>query len=73
MVRLFSSLQVDSLKVRDLLGWKPVVTMDEQLKKVAGVVLISPHKCSYISIILFSRNTGVCCCIEGKGIRMLLH
>jgi len=28
-VRLFSSLQVDSLKVRDLLGWKPVVTMDE--------------------------------------------
>jgi len=34
-VRLFSSLQVDSSKARDLLGWKPVVTMDEQLKKIA--------------------------------------
>lgn len=33
--RLFSSLQVDSSKVRDLLGWKPVVTMDEQLNKMA--------------------------------------
>ena len=31
--RLFGSLQVDSSKARDLLGWKPVVTMDEQLKK----------------------------------------
>jgi len=38
-VRLFSSLQVDSSKARDLLGWKPVVTMDEQLKKIADVVL----------------------------------
>jgi len=35
-VRLFSSLQVDSSKARDLLGWKPVITMDEQLKKMAG-------------------------------------
>jgi len=34
-VRLFSSLQVDSSKARDLLGWKPVITMDEQLKKIA--------------------------------------
>lgn len=33
--RLFGSLQVDSSKARDLLGWKPVVTMDEQLKKMA--------------------------------------
>ena len=33
--RLFGSLQVDSSKARDLLGWKPVVTMDEQLKKIA--------------------------------------
>jgi nucleoside-diphosphate-sugar epimerase len=33
--RLFSSLQVDSSKARDLLGWKPVITMDEQLKKIA--------------------------------------
>jgi nucleoside-diphosphate-sugar epimerase len=32
--RLFGSLQVDSSKARDLLGWKPVVTMDEQLKKI---------------------------------------
>ena len=31
--RLFGSLQIDSSKVRDLLGWKPVITMDEQLKK----------------------------------------
>jgi len=33
--RLFGSLQVDSSKARDLLGWEPVVTMDEQLKKMA--------------------------------------
>ena len=31
--RLFGSLQVDSSKARDLLGWKPVVSMDEQLAK----------------------------------------
>ncbi|PHS70952.1 MAG: UDP-glucose 4-epimerase [Methylophaga sp.] len=33
--RLFSSLQVDSSKARELLGWQPVITMDEQLKKIA--------------------------------------
>jgi len=33
--RLFGSLQVDSSKARELLGWKPVITMDEQLKKTA--------------------------------------
>lgn len=33
--RLFSSLQVDSAKARDLLDWKPLITMDEQLKKTA--------------------------------------
>jgi len=33
--RLFSSLQVDSSKARELLGWNPVITMDEQLKKTA--------------------------------------
>jgi len=32
--RLFGSLQVDSSKARDLLGWQPVVTMDEQLAKM---------------------------------------
>ena len=32
--RLFSSLQVDSSKARELLGWKPVITMDEQLNKI---------------------------------------
>lgn len=37
--RLFSSLQVDSLKARDLLGWKPVISMDEQLKKTADAYL----------------------------------
>jgi nucleoside-diphosphate-sugar epimerase len=37
--RLFGSLQVDSSKVRDLLGWKPVITMDDQLKKTARAYL----------------------------------
>lgn len=32
--RLFGSLQVDSSKAKDLLGWQPVITMDEQLKKM---------------------------------------
>ena len=35
--RLFGSLQVDSSKARDLLGWHPVVTMDEQLAKMVEV------------------------------------
>ena len=35
--RLFGSLQVDSTKARDLLGWRPVVTMDEQLAKMVEV------------------------------------
>jgi len=34
--RLFGSLQVDSTKARELLGWQPVVTMDEQLRKMVG-------------------------------------
>jgi len=33
--RLFGNLQVDSSKASELLGWKPVVTMDEQLRKMA--------------------------------------
>ncbi|MCK4468514.1 MAG: GDP-mannose 4,6-dehydratase, partial [Desulfobacterales bacterium] len=33
--RLFGSLQVDSSKARDLLGWEPVVSMDEALRKTA--------------------------------------
>jgi len=33
--RLFGSLQVDSSKARELLGWKPVISMDEQLKKIS--------------------------------------
>ena len=37
--RLFGSLQVDSSKARYLLGWKPVITMDEQLKKTADAYL----------------------------------
>ncbi|PCI41341.1 MAG: UDP-glucose 4-epimerase [Proteobacteria bacterium] len=37
--RLFGSLQVDSSKARELLGWKPVVTMDEQLKKTVSAYL----------------------------------
>lgn len=34
--RLLTSLVVDSTKARDLLGWKPVVSMDEQLEKMAN-------------------------------------
>jgi nucleoside-diphosphate-sugar epimerase len=37
--RLFGSLQVDSSKARSLLGWEPVITMDEQLKKTADAYL----------------------------------
>jgi nucleoside-diphosphate-sugar epimerase len=33
--RLLGSLIVDSSKAQDLLGWKPVVSMGEQLKKMA--------------------------------------
>lgn len=32
--RLFGNLQVDISKARDLLGWKPVVTMDEALAQM---------------------------------------
>lgn len=34
--RLFASLQVDSSKATDLLGWLPVSNMHEQLKKIAA-------------------------------------
>ena len=34
--RLFTSLQVDNSKARDLLEWRPIVSMDEQLKKIAA-------------------------------------
>ncbi|MCK5664940.1 MAG: UDP-glucose 4-epimerase, partial [Thiotrichaceae bacterium] len=37
--RLFGSLQVDSSKARNQLGWEPVTTMDEQLKKTAEAYL----------------------------------
>jgi len=37
--RLFASLQVDSSKARELLGWKPVISMDEQLRKTAQAYL----------------------------------
>jgi nucleoside-diphosphate-sugar epimerase len=36
--RLLDSLAVDSSKSRDLLGWRPVVTMEEQLKIMADHV-----------------------------------
>jgi nucleoside-diphosphate-sugar epimerase len=32
--RLFSSLQINSTKARELLDWKPVITMDDQLRKI---------------------------------------
>ena len=34
--RLIRSLVVDSSKARDLLGWQPAVTMEQQLQKMAG-------------------------------------
>ena len=37
--RLFGSLRVDSSKARDLLGWKPVITMEEQLNKTVAADL----------------------------------
>ena len=37
--RLFGSLQVDSSKARDSLGWTPVVTIDEQLNKTVDAYL----------------------------------
>ncbi len=37
--RLFGSLQVDSSKAWDLLGWKPVVPVDEALKETAEAYL----------------------------------
>lgn len=33
--RLLGSLEVNDEKSRDMLGWRPVVTMDEQLRKMA--------------------------------------
>lgn len=33
--RLFSSLQIDNSKARNLLGWHPVSSMDQQLRKTA--------------------------------------
>lgn len=33
--RLFGSLTVDNSKARELLGWAPIVSMDEQLQKMA--------------------------------------
>lgn len=34
--RLLSSLTVDNAKAKDLLDWHPVITMDQQLKKIAN-------------------------------------
>ena len=33
--RLFGNLQVDATKAHDLLGWRPIITMNEQLNKMA--------------------------------------
>jgi nucleoside-diphosphate-sugar epimerase len=32
--RLFGTLQVDNSKAKKLLGWKPVISMEEELKKM---------------------------------------
>lgn len=39
--RLLGSLQVDSSKAGDLLDWKPIITMEEQLRKMAEADLNS--------------------------------
>lgn len=41
--RFFGSLQVDSNKARTLLGWRPVISLDEQLRKTAQVFLLDKH------------------------------
>lgn len=38
--RLLDSLQLDASKARTLLSWKPVVTMDKQLSKMADLEII---------------------------------
>ena len=38
--RLFGSLQADSSKAHELLGWESVITMVEQLKKIADAYLL---------------------------------
>jgi nucleoside-diphosphate-sugar epimerase len=35
--RLFGSLQVDCNKARETLSWEPIVTMEQQLEKMAIV------------------------------------
>ena len=42
--RLFGSLKVDSSKAQDLLDWKPVISMDEELKKTAKAFLEKSRK-----------------------------
>jgi nucleoside-diphosphate-sugar epimerase len=37
-IRLLRSLVIDSSKARNLLGWQPVITMDEQLRRMASSV-----------------------------------
>ena len=42
--RLFGSLQVDSSKAYDLLGWTPVVSVDEALRKTADAFMVTKTK-----------------------------
>jgi nucleoside-diphosphate-sugar epimerase len=41
--RLFGSLQVDSSKALDLLGWKPVVSVEQALRKTANAYLCNEY------------------------------
>lgn len=42
--RLFDSLQVDSSKAKKLLGWQPIVAMDEQLRKITECIEVTHNK-----------------------------
>jgi len=55
--RLFGSLQVDSSKARDMLGWEPVVSMDEALKRTDTDIL--SNRLAWIKIVIALRKEPV--------------
>jgi nucleoside-diphosphate-sugar epimerase/lipopolysaccharide/colanic/teichoic acid biosynthesis glycosyltransferase len=47
--RLLCNLQVDPIKARTLLGWRPVVTMDQQLASMFSTPSAAPDEVSFAS------------------------